>query len=342
MEAKTKAIEKQAPKFVELISKRLLTISEDWEQPFFSIPSNSNFMPQNIRGTKYKASNAFFLFLLCEEMNYQTPVFLTFNQAKDLNVSINKGSKSFPVKYKSFTIMHRETKEKITINLYRRLTEAEQKEYMIFSMLKYYNVFNIENTNYPTEHPKEWEEMIKKYDRNIVIDSSIVGEKNTMLEDMLEHKKWLCNIELKHINKAYYSSRNDKIVLPLKEQFKDYAGFYSTLLHEMSHSTGHCTRLNRNLGNSFGSVPYAHEELIAEISAIITGLFTGVSVTIREQNVAYIASWLQKFKSDPLYLHNVIEDATKASTLICEEVGVIEELEEIGEQEEKYNKRAIA
>lgn len=322
-----KTIEKYAPKFVELIAERLNNISENWEKPFFSVPQNTNYLPQNIRGNIYRSSNAFFLFLLCEKMQYVAPVFLTFNQARDMNLSINKGSKSFPVKYKSFSVVHKETKKKISLADWKLLSKEQREEYNVFSSLRYYNVFNIEDTNYSEVYPNEWEEMVQKFDRTIKFENEVIGYDNSYIETMIENKSWLCNISFEVSNTACYSSFYDKVSMPLKEQFKDAQGFYSTLLHEMSHSTGHYSRLDRKLANPFGTEAYAHEELIAEISAAMTGIFTGVSVKIREQNIAYIASWLQKFNSDPQYLYNVIEDASRASMLICENLKIDEEVE---------------
>ena len=81
------------------------------------------------------------------------------------------------------------------------------------------------------------------------------------------------NPKLEHASgdRAYYRPSTDSIHLPLKEQFPSAGDYYSTLLHELGHWTGHATRLNRDLSDPFGSIGYAREELRAEIASMIIG-----------------------------------------------------------------------
>jgi len=150
--------DKNAQKFANLMISKIESISTDWKKPWFSRKlTSSTFLPQNITGRTYASGNAFLLLLLTEQKNFQTPVFLTFKQANEMNVSILKGSESFPVYYNMICAFHRETGEKISIEEYKELTEEEKKDYKIVANTKYYLVFNLDQTNYAEKFPSKWE-----------------------------------------------------------------------------------------------------------------------------------------------------------------------------------------
>lgn len=88
-------------------------------------------------------------------------------------------------------------------------------------------------------------------------------------------EKLVCPIREQQGDRAFYSPLADYIVVPLRSQFVDMQSFYETLLHEMGHSTGHPTRLNRDLAHPFGSEEYGKEELTAEFAAALAGMFSG-------------------------------------------------------------------
>lgn len=97
------------------------------------------------------------LLFLCEKFQYQTPVFMTFNQAKEAGISVLKGSKSFPVYYFLFYVYHKETRKKITFEEYKALSREQQQEYNVIPTYKYYSVFNLDQTNFSDVRPEEWE-----------------------------------------------------------------------------------------------------------------------------------------------------------------------------------------
>ena len=120
-------------KFAEMMIEKINTLQNDWKKPWFTEGSLS--WPKNLSGREYNGMNALMLMMHCEKQGYKLPVFCTFNRAVGLNyqtdkqgnkkqmtdangeplpkVCINKGEKSFPVMLTSFTIVHKETKEKI-------------------------------------------------------------------------------------------------------------------------------------------------------------------------------------------------------------------------------------
>lgn len=132
------------------------------------------------------------------------------------------------------------------------------------------------------------------------------------LDELIDLDKWDCPIIVKLSDKAYYSPLTDHIVMPKKSQFPEAKNFYMTLLHEMSHSTGHKSRLARELGRGMGSPEYGKEELIAELTAAITGAHLGISVTPSDQNIGYLRSWLDNIKKNPEYLQEIIPQVNRA------------------------------
>src|SRR3546814_6940243 len=90
--------------------------------------------------------------------------------------------------------------------------------------------------------------------------------------------------------KAYYVPSADYVQVPPQPAFYEQINFYRTALHELCHASGHPSRLNRNLLNSFGSKDYAREELIAEMGSAFLCAALGIVPTVR--NADYLASWL--------------------------------------------------
>jgi antirestriction protein ArdC len=316
------SFDKVAEQFANLMISKIETISTNWEKPWFPKFSNSqNCLPQNLSGRIYAGGNAFLLLLLCEELNYQTPVFLTFNQARNENISILKGSKSFPVYYTMFCAYHRETGEKITLDEFKTLSKEEQKEYRLVGINKAYAVFNLDQTNFSEKHPEKWEVLKAKFttSENPISDVPQMY-KNTVLDSVLSSQSWVCPIHLKAIDQAFYAPLADSISMPLKEQFKDGQAFYATMLHEMAHSTGIATRLNRDKFCSPDKKDYGREELVADLTAGLCSLFFGISTGIREENAQYLKGWIKNIKEESKYLLSVLSDSMKAVKYMAEKL----------------------
>ena len=265
--------------------EKIQQVEDNWQKPWITIAANTrNFFPQNLTGRRYAGGNAFLLLFLCEKFQYQTPVFMTFNQANEAGISVLKGSKSFPVYYFLFYVYHKETRKKITFEEYKALSREQQQEYNVIPTYKYYSVFNLDQTNFSDVRPEEWEALREKFRGGQAEQPEI--------DAMLEAKSWFCPIREQQGDRAFYSPLADYIVVPLRSQFVDMQSFYETLLHEMGHSTGHPTRLNRDLAHPFGSEEYGKEELTAEFAAALAGMFFGIAEHIRTENAAYLKSWI--------------------------------------------------
>lgn len=332
------SFDKNAEKFANLMIEKIETISSNWQKPWFARVCNKNhFLPQNLSGRVYAGGNAFLLFFLCEKYNYQTPVFLTFNQAKEAGIKILKGSESFPVYYTMFCAFHRVTGEKITLDEYKNLSEEEQKEYKLVGNTKYYLVFNLDQTNFSEIYPERWETLKKKFINNQEEEAPKTEMySNIILDNMIKNQSWVCPIQMLASDKAFWSFA-DRISLPLKEQFKDGESFYCTALHEMGHSTGTKDRLNRKGFYERDKDNYGREELVAELTAALTAMFLGISATIREENAAYLKSWCKAIKEEPKFILTVLTDAMKATKFIAEKLNINLDA---GEQEESKEQAA--
>ncbi len=121
-----------------------------------------------------------------------------------------------------------------------------------------------------------------------------------------------------HGAQAYYAPQRDRVTMPPVELFEAYDHYYATLAHELSHWTGHSSRLDRDLKNRFGSDAYAAEELIAELSSAILGAELGLPVTHLDHHASYIASWLKILKSAERPILTAAAQAEEAASLLLD------------------------
>mgnify|MGYP003336104061 FL=1 len=122
---------------------------------------------------------------------------------------------------------------------------------------------------------------------------------------------------------AFYDPGRDCIVLPCRERFDTAAGLYATWAHEAVHSTGHSSRLKRDMTGTFGSDAYAREELIAELGAVLVGTRLEIGCDL-SNHVAYLDHWIRLLQEQPGILMPVLLQARQAADLICPEDDVKE------------------
>ena len=316
------ASDKALQRFAELMIEKIRQVEDNWQKPWFGIKGGG--LPQNIEGRTYNGVNSFMLFLLSEKEQYSLPVYMTFMQAKDSGLNILKGEKSFPVIYWNFSVRDKNGK-KIPFDVYKNLEKDEQQEYKVTPFLKTYNVFNVQQTNLQETKPEKWEALKEQFKIPAIKDEQ--GMLTVPLIDaMVREQQWIWPIYSKEGNSAYHARGEDNhIVVPLKGQFKDGENFYSTLLHEMAHSTGEPEHLNREKGVIFGDKQYAKEELVAELTSATVGQSLGISTYIREENAMYLKNWLGALKEDPKFIYNILADVGKASNMIQEHASRMEQ-----------------
>ena len=116
-------------------------------------------------------------------------------------------------------------------------------------------------------------------------------------------------------DRAFYQPSIDQITMPERHLWQNAEAMYATWAHETVHSTGHESRLKRNLANRFGSQAYAREELVAELGAFLVCNRLQIS-SCSENHAAYLQCWIKVLKEGPKVLFRVLSDATKASNEI--------------------------
>ena len=227
--------------------------------------------------------------LLNQMLLKHTGEYATFKQWIDLGGHIKKGAKSEIIVFWKITEIEEEN-------------EDNEKVKKNIAILRYYNVFHISQVDgvKPLEQPFAEVEPIEEADKII----------NNYIER--EH----IDFQEKASNEAFYSPSRDCVVVPMKEQYQHINEYYSTTFHELTHSTGHKSRLDRLHSGSiaaFGSETYSKEELVAEIGSASIMNMLGIETTKTFRNsAAYIQSWLSVLKNDNNMIISAASKAEKA------------------------------
>lgn len=320
---------KAIDKFTEMMIDRMERLKAgDWKKGWIGGGAVMG-MPQNLTGRNYSGSNSFFLQLDSALHNYRTPVYMTFHQAVNEGLHIKKGSTSMPVIYWDLTIKDKNG-HKVSRDDYRNMTVSEQQLCEVRPFMKSYQVFNIDQTNLEEVNKEKYDKILDRFKAPELRDTKGMYV-NAALDRMFERQEWICKVQTdKMSDSAYYSPSKDIIVLPKKEQFnisstpeeiyKDGMEYYSSALHEMTHSTGTPERLNRTKGDKFGDEKYAKEELVAELSAAMMGNAMGFDARILDNNAAYLDGWITTLREDPKFIVSVMADVNKASGMVLEEI----------------------
>lgn len=329
-------------RFAELMIEKIKTLQSDWKKPWFC--EGTMKWPKNLSGRDYNGMNALMLMLHAEKQGYKLPVYCTFDRVIGLNyqkdkqgnrialkdetgeplpqVSVQKGEKSFPVFITTFTVVDKDTKAKIKYDDYKLLSNEEKQNYSVYPKLQVYAVFNVDQTNMKAARPELYAKIEKD---SQFVKPELNGEAFSfpVVDAMLEKNGWLCPIQIQHQDRAYYSISKDMIVVPEKSQFVDGESFYGTLFHEMTHSTGAESRLNRIKPSVFGSEEYAREELVAELGSALVAQRYGISKNVKEDSAEYLKFWLNNLKESPDFIKTTLLDVKRASAMIREQLNKI-------------------
>lgn len=316
MKINNKRLEKTAGKFTALMIKRITEVGNDWSKPWLAV-KRKDYLPRNITGRHYSGGNTLMLLIYSMYYDFTTPVFLTFLQADNLGVRIHKGASSFPVYHIAWMYYNPQLQERISIEKYEELPDIEKQGYYMIMTPKCYDVFNLDQTDYSERYPQQWEELLSAH--AVSVQEGDTGDYNSpLLDAVISNRSWVCPIHERLSNRAYYSPSEDKIVLPYRTQFPDRKMFYTCALHEMTHSTGHESRLGRiKKGAARGTDDNAREELVAELSAALMGFYLGIETTIRQDHAAYLKHWLEALHKEEGFLMDVLSDVVQAVKYMC-------------------------
>jgi antirestriction protein ArdC len=273
--------------------------SVPWQRPWQGV--------MNIASRKnYRGINSLTLGL----SKFASPFWMTFRQAHELGGHIRKGEKSAPIIYYKFL----EKRDPSGNAVFTAKGKAATVPFLRWS-----NVFNLEQTE-GVEAPE--------------LTAPPVNARPLGRAEELVRQTNLCPIR-KEGFAAAYSPHEDIIHMPPTGLFRSPEDYYHTLFHEMTHATGHASRLDREgITNpiKFGSDRYSKEELIAELGAAFLSNDAGILDQVRfENSTAYLGSWISKFESEPTLLISAASHAQRSFNWVAGTSH--EESESIGEDQ---------
>lgn len=273
------------PSVYEIVTEKIITQLESgvapWRKPWRTQE------PCNLVSQKpYRGINTFLLAAQAMPSRY----WLTFKQAANLGGHIRKGEHS------SMVVFWNVGKEK--------LNEKTGKKSTPF-LLRYYSVFNLSQTE------------------GIAVKLGLAEASARPVPDIEACERIVSAMPhapaIERSNAAWYRPRTDTVGIPSKTEFSKSEEYYSTLFHELTHSTGHPSRVGREgimEHNQFGGVDYSKEELIAEMGAAMLCGITGIAPATLENSAAYLRSWIDALHGDSRLLVSAASQAQKAADYI--------------------------
>ena len=264
----------------DTVTNRIIENLEKGCIPWIKPWDTENTLDKNIKtGNEYNGINRIILGM----SGYQSNIWASFKQWKDLGANVKLHEKGTAIVfYKPVSGV------KVT-------SEGETIIYNSVFTTSY--IFNAEQVEGIEIKPRDIED--KPFLNNLDIDTMVM---NT-------------GANIRHSgNSAYYKPSEDYINMPVKSDFHDEAGYYATLLHELTHWSGHKHRLDRTKGKRFGDTQYAFEELIAELGSAFLCEKFAVKGDIRHEG--YIASWLKALKNDNKMIFKASAYAQKSTDYI--------------------------
>ena len=321
--------EKAIDRFAQMMVTRLEEMKgQQWEKGWIDGGGRTQGLPQNLSGRRYSGHNDFFLQLHTAINGYDAPVYATYKQIRDAGATVNKGEKAMPVIY--WNISHKdENGQKISDEAFDAMTKAEQAKVKTIPIMMGYYVWNLQQTNFAEVKPEQYAKLTGQFKAPHVADTKGMYESKEF-DAMIDKQAWVCKIKNVEGAGASYSPSKDEITVPMKAQFKihdtpeeiykDGMEYYSSIAHEMAHSTGVEKRLGRDMEGHFGDPKYAKEELVAELTAAMVGNTMGFDKRILDNNAKYVDGWMDTLKKEPRFILSVMADVNKASKMILDHV----------------------
>lgn len=298
--------------FIHVLEEKGLEWKKEWRGLGGTAPQNG------ITKANYRGCNAFWLSLVAMMKDYSDPRWVTMLQIMDKDGKyhpkqkwhLKKGSKATYVEY--WYPYDLAEQKALTWDQYKACLKdgRDEKEFKLST--RYTAVFNA-------------------CDVEGMPEQTIIINPNVSQDELITKLSESMGVEIVPDggDQAYYSPSQDKIHLPTPESFISEYAYNSTALHELSHSTGHPSRLNRPQGAFFGTNQYAYEELVAEMCSCFMSaeLQTEMSAAHIDNHKAYVQSWIQAISEKPDTLVRAIKDAQDAANYMDYQAGLITEKE---------------
>lgn len=260
------------------VTNRIIEVLERGTQDLNQIlvRGSAGGMPRNgATGAEYRGSNILCLWIAQMCKGYSSNVWLTYKQAQAMGAQVRKGEEA--------TLCAYFDKKQINVEAAEGQPEEGDEGKRFYAYCKPFYLFNVEQIDNLPEH-------LNPSDK---VNASIAPIED--IEAFISKTGAQFSVDG---FKMCYSPTNDVISLPAIEHFTSVENYYNVKLHELSHWTGHESRLNRTYGKRFGDRAYACEELTAEIcGAVLAGRF-GIFDATLENHASYIESWIECLKAD--------------------------------------------
>jgi putative DNA primase/helicase len=277
---------------VEQLIEQLREGVAPWQRPWN--PAAPGRLPMNpTTGNRYRGINA--IHLMAQQRD--DPRWLTYRQAQAAGAQVSKGERGTAIQFWKFT----ERRQARDANgVVQRDEEGRAKTIEV-----------------KLARPRVFTAVVFNAEQVTGLASAAPAERNWEPLERAEEVLRVSGARMDHAerNRAFYRPSTDTIYLPQQHQFSSRSAYYATALHELGHWTGHSSRLDRDLAHPFGSRDYAREELRAEIASLILGHEIGVGHDPKA-HAAYVASWIDVLKDDPLELFRAAADAEKINTYV--------------------------
>jgi antirestriction protein ArdC len=296
-----RATAKPKPDRYQEITDRILEAMEDGTLPWRKPWTSAGFARSMSTGKPYRGINIWLLEIAEMVGGYSSPWWGTYNQISERGGQVRKGEKSTKVVF-----------WKRSVKTVKNDATGEDEDRAMF-FLNIYSVFNAEQADWPEGSKRPTEPT----DERTEVERFEAAE--TIMRAYLDNGGPSLSYGG---DRAYYAPPLDSIRLPEMADFHSSVGYYSTAFHELTHSTGHESRLNRKGAvehTSFGSEMYSKEELVAELgSAYLLGS-AGLDLDHEDglaASAAYVAGWKSRLVEDPKLIVQAAAQAQKAVDLI--------------------------
>lgn len=278
----------------QAVTDRILTLLDQgtvpWRQPFTK-QGSAGFPANLVSGKPYRGINVFLLACTAMMEGFTSSSWLTYKQARERGGHVKRGEKAAPIVFwKQYNTQDKETGKDKTV-----------------PVLRLYNVFNAcQCEGLETPDIKEPEETAEPFEP--------IEQAAKIIEGYKQSPELVTGGNL-----ACYHPLNDTVRMPEPERFESPESYYLTYFHELTHSTGHSSRLDRGLDTKlapFGSADYSKEELVAEMGAAFLAASAQISPETIDQSAAYIDGWRRKLKADKKLVVQASGAAQRAADMI--------------------------
>jgi antirestriction protein ArdC len=274
------------PDVAQAITDLILQKIEQGTAPWLKPWSSRSTRPLRHNGVAYTGINTFYLWAVAETMGFSSPYWMTYRQAAELGGQVRKGESG------SYSVFYSSARKTDTDRLTGEATEKTIR------FMKWNHVFNADQIDaLPAHyHPAP-------------PDPKAIGELSANVRAFLEA------IPIKVVHRgdsAHYTPSTDTVTLPVPEAFTSIEAYTSVRFHEISHGTGHKTRLDRQFGKRFGDDAYAFEEIVVSLAQATLCAEYGLPNELHDSHASYIHHWMKILRADKTAILHAAAKAEQA------------------------------